>query len=102
NLRGSATTPGAAPASPGQRHAAFLHLCCCSEERGGNFPGPPGIAPVSAAQASSARRSLPDLPQSTDRGNSSTAPDRPTTDAPSRGPEPGCQARALPGLTADT
>src|SRR5208337_1201345 len=99
--RENATSPAAAPASRVRHRAATLHLCSCSEDPAGTSRGPAGIAPGSVAPASTATHSLPDLPPATDLDNSSTPPDRPTTDGPSRAPEPGCRARASPGPDAD-
>src|SRR3981189_1459126 len=93
-------TPAAARASPVQHRADALHLCSRSEDRGDTFPEPAGIAPDSVAPVSTAPHSSPDLPQSTDRDNSSTAPDHPTTDAPSHAPEPGYRASESPGQDA--
>ena len=52
-------------------------------------------------RASTAPHSSPDPPPATDPDNSSTAPDRPTTDAPSRVPGLGCRAREPPDQDAD-
>src|SRR5580658_632008 len=91
----------AAPASPLQRRAEALHLCSCPIDRGDTFPESGGIAPGCVAPGSAARHSSPDLPRSTDPDNSSTAPDRPTIDVPSRAPGPGYQSRVSPGRDAD-